>query len=90
MPHVKLVCHWDCQQSPVLMRRVFAIAAFLGMAMPAVAQQATLSLDQIERKYRQMSPVHIAKCDYDGDGQFTHTEQLCVAAIYQAMYLDRD
>ena len=28
--------------------------------------------------------------DYDGDGQFTHTEQLCVATIYQAMYLDRD
>lgn len=65
-----------------------AIAAAL--ALPAVAQQATLSLEQIERKYRRMSIVHIEKCDYDRDGQFTRTEQLCVASVYQAMYLERD
>jgi hypothetical protein len=37
-----------------------------------------------------MSIVHIEKCDYDRDGRFTKTEQLCVAGIYQAMYLSRD
>ena len=47
-----------------------------------------MTLAQIERKYRNMSPVHIEKCDYDGNGQFTRTEQLCVAGIYQQMYLD--
>ena len=37
--------------------------AALAMAagLPAVAQQGTLSLEQIERKYRQMSIVHIEK-----------------------------
>ena len=67
---------------------VAALAVAAGL--PAVAQQATLSLEQIERKYRQMSVVHIEKCDHDGNGQFTKTEQLCLAGIYQAMYLDRD
>jgi hypothetical protein len=61
-----------------------------GLALPAFAQQSTLSLDQIERKYRRMSPIHIEKCDYDHDGMFTLSEQLCVAGIYQQMYLDRD
>jgi hypothetical protein len=62
----------------------------LGLALPAVAQQATLSLEQLERRYRNMSPVHIEKCDYDRDGVFTKTEQLCVASIYQVMYLDHN
>jgi hypothetical protein len=66
-----------------------AASAAVVVALPALAQQSTLSLDQIERKYRRMSIVHIEKCDYDGNGQFTKTEQLCVAGIYQAMYLDR-
>lgn len=61
-----------------------------GLAFPAFAQQSTLSLEQIERKYRRMSIIHIEKCNYDQDGQFTRTEQLCVAGIYQQMYLDRD
>ena len=68
---------------PALSLSALAVAA----ALPAVAQQATLSLEQVERKYRRMSIVHIEKCDRDGDGQFTKTEQLCVAGIYQAMYL---
>ena len=72
------------------MHRLVLSLVIAGIALPAVAQQATLSLAQIERKYRNMSPVHINKCDYDRDGQFTRTEQLCVAAIYQQMYLDRD
>jgi hypothetical protein len=66
-----------------------AASAAVVVALPALAQQSTLSLEQIERKYRRMSIVHIEKCDYDGNGQFTKTEQLCVAGIYQAMYLDR-
>ena len=37
-----------------------------------------------------MNEVHIQKCDRDGDGLFTRTEMLCVASIYQAMYLDRN
>ena len=49
-----------------------------------------LTLDQVERKYPRMSPVHIQKCDHDGDGIYTRTELLCVSGIYQAMYLDRD
>jgi hypothetical protein len=72
------------------MLRLVLSLVIAGIALPAVAQQATLTLAQIERKYRNMSPVHINKCDYDKDGQFTRTEQLCVAGIYQQMYLDRD
>ena len=73
------------------MVRSILLIALLGTALPAVAQQqATLSLDQVQRKYRQMSVVHIKKCDHNGDGQYTKTEQLCVAGIYQQMYLDTD
>ena len=72
------------------MHRLVLSLVIAGIALPAIAQQATLSLAQIERKYRNMNPVHINKCDYDRDGQFTRTEQLCVAGIYQQMYLDRD
>jgi hypothetical protein len=72
------------------MRSLFLAATILSLALPALAQQGTMTLDQIERKYRNMSPVHIEKCDFDGDGVFTRTEQLCVAGIYQQMYLSRD
>ena len=60
------------------------------LAVPALAQTGGLTLDQVERKYPRMSPVHIQKCDHDGDGIYTRTELLCVSGIYQAMYLDRD
>ncbi|HRO11532.1 hypothetical protein [Amaricoccus sp.] len=56
---------------------------------PALAQTAGLTLEQVERKYPRMSPVHILKCDRDGDQIFTRTEMLCVAGIYEQMYLDR-
>ena len=36
-----------------------------------------------------MKAVHIEKCDRDGDGIYTRTEMLCVASIYQAMYIVR-
>jgi hypothetical protein len=72
------------------MTRSILALMLLAAALPAVAQQSTLSLDQIERKYRRMSIVHIEKCDYDHDQQFTKTEQLCVSGIYRQMYLDRN
>ena len=72
------------------MRTVPFALVIAGLALPALAQQSTLSLEQVERKYRRMSIVHIEKCDYDKDGRFTRTEQLCVSGIYQQMYLDRD
>ena len=72
------------------MKKLLFAMAVLGLALPAAAQQFTLSLDQMERKYRGMSPVHINKCDYDRNGLFTSTEQLCVAGIYQQMYVDRN
>jgi hypothetical protein len=78
----------EAEETP--MRSLLLSLTIAGSALPALAQQGTMTLDQIERKYRNMSPVHIEKCDYDGDGVFTRTEQLCVAGIYQQMYQDRD
>jgi hypothetical protein len=72
------------------MHRLLLSLTMASLALPALAQQGTMTLDQIERKYRNMSPVHIEKCDYDGNDLFTRTEQFCVAGIYQQMYLDRD
>ncbi|MFT3973149.1 MAG: hypothetical protein QM699_06790 [Amaricoccus sp.] len=58
--------------------------------LPATAQEARMSLSQLERQYPRMSPVHIRKCDRNGDDQYTRTEQLCVSSIYQTMYLNRN
>jgi hypothetical protein len=33
-----------------------------------------------------MSPIHIEKCDGNGDGIYTQAEQACVASIYRVMY----
>lgn len=71
-------------------RLILLVLATL-VALPALAQSTgTITLAQAERKYRGMKDVHIEKCDYDGDDLFTRTEQLCLAGIYQQMYLDRD
>ncbi len=59
-------------------------------AGPAGAQsQGGLTLAQVEQKYFNMSPVHIKKCDYNGDGLYSRGELNCVSGIYRAMYLDR-
>jgi hypothetical protein len=59
------------------------------LAVPAVAQQGqSLTLAQVERKYRDMSPIHIEKCDRNGDELYTNAELQCVAGIYRAMYQD--
>ena len=72
------------------MRTLAFVLVVAGLALPALAQQAALSLQQVERKYPRMSIVHIEKCDYDGDGSFTRTEQICVANLYRAMYVGRN
>lgn len=59
------------------------------LAPAAFAQSAGLTLTQVEQKYSRMSPVHITKCDRDGDGIYTRSEMLCVQGIYQAMYIDK-
>ena len=38
------------------MKKLLFATAVLGLAVPAAAQQFTLTLDQMERKYRGMSP----------------------------------
>lgn len=72
------------------LRRLSLAAVAVFVALPALAQSGTLTLEQVERKYRKMSVVHILKCDRDRDGQFTKSEQLCVASIYDVMYLNDD
>ena len=63
-----------------------AFAAAVLAATAVLAQDTTLTLQQLERKYPRMNAVHIAKCDHDGDGVYNHSEQLCVASIYNTMY----
>lgn len=58
-------------------------------ALPAVAQAAGLTFEEVQRKYRKMSPVFIRKCDHNGDGVYANAELQCVAGIYNAMYVER-
>jgi hypothetical protein len=70
------------------MKRIYgALLAAATVALPAAAQDATLSLEQMQGKYRRMNAVHILKCDSDGDSRFTRTEQRCVAGVYEMMYI---
>jgi hypothetical protein len=71
-----------------MMRHVLALLLALPPASAALAQPAGLTLAQVEREYPRMSPVHIRKCDRDGDGIYTRSELLCVRSIYQAMYVE--
>lgn len=77
--------------SPVLKTAGFLLL-LSGLALPIRAQGGAegVPLAQVERKYRQMSPVHIEKCDFNHDEVFTPTEMTCVQNIYRSMYLDRD
>ena len=74
----------------VLAAFLFAVPLAQPLAPMALAQAAGLTLEQVEHKYPRMSPVHIRKCDYNGDGIYTRTELLCVSGIYQQMYLDNE
>lgn len=66
-----------------------AALALAAAALPAAAQTTGLTLDQVEREYRQMSPVFIRKCDHDGNGLYDRAELQCVRGIYSVMYLER-
>ena len=63
------------------------LGALAAAPLAASAQQGGLTLRQVEAEYPRMKAVHIEKCDRNGDGIYTRTEMLCVASIYQAMYL---
>lgn len=70
-------------------------AAAVAVTAPSLAPVAAvaqgsggLTLQQMERKYPRMSPVHIAKCDFHGDGVYDRGEQACVSSIYSTMYLN--
>jgi hypothetical protein len=71
------------------MQRILIPVLTVGLALPALAQDGTLTLEQVERKYRTMNIVHIAKCDYDADERFDKAEQLCLAGLYRVMYRER-
>jgi hypothetical protein len=71
-----------------MIRRVLAALVLAVPLAPASAQQPGLTLIQVEAQYPRMSPVHIQKCDRNGDGLYTRSELLCVRSIYQAMYLE--
>ncbi|MBP7241005.1 hypothetical protein [Amaricoccus sp.] len=66
---------------------ILGLAATLAAAA-AAAQGYTQTLRQVEIAHPGMSPIHIEKCDKDGDGLFTRAEIACVDGIYRVMYLD--
>jgi hypothetical protein len=71
---------------------VVALAAAIGLQAavpPALAQQSGLTFEQVQRKYRKMSPVFIEKCDHNGDGLFNNAEMQCVQGIYHSMYISK-
>jgi hypothetical protein len=65
------------------------LAAGLAAVLPAAVagQDQGVPMATVERQYRNMSPVHIAKCDHDRSGYFTRSEMLCVQNIYRTFYL---
>jgi hypothetical protein len=66
------------------------IATLAALPLPAAAQApAGYTLAQVESLYPRMKPIHIQKCDRNGDNLYTKSEMLCVQGIYQAMYIDR-
>lgn len=57
----------------------------LAIVLFLVARTATdrpWSLQRIEARYPRLSPVHIAKCDRDGDGSFTRAERACIGGLH--------
>ena len=75
---------------------VVAAAVVLGVQSPApLSAQAAggdpsaLTVAQVQQRFRRMSPVHILKCDYNGDELIERKEYPCVQSIYQVMYVER-
>lgn len=75
---------------PALALVAFALATGpLPLAGIAFAQQAGLTVQQVQRKYHNMAEVHILKCDRNGDQLIERSEMPCVSSIYRVMYIDR-
>ncbi len=67
------------------------LLAGLALASPAADAQGTTTLTfaQVQQQYPRMNAVHIRKCDFNGDGLYTRSEMMCIAGIYQQMYVSR-
>lgn len=76
------------EQEAIMLRHAL-VMLLVAAPVLAFAQAEGLTLQEVKRKYPKMNVVHINKCDYDGNEIFTKTEMLCVAGIYQQMYIDR-
>ncbi|HMQ95073.1 MAG TPA: hypothetical protein PKA33_17650 [Amaricoccus sp.] len=75
---------------------VLVAAVLLGAQCPApLSAQAAgsdpsaLTVKQVQQRFRRMSPVHILKCDHNGDKLIESKEYPCVQSIYQVMYVER-
>jgi len=75
---------------------IAAVAVLLSAPAPApVSAQAAggdpsaLTVEQVQERFRRMSPIHILKCDYNGDNLIERKEYPCVQGIYQVMYVER-
>jgi hypothetical protein len=81
--------------------RIFRLSAATAAIMlavptptPVLAQAAggdptALTVKQVQQRFRRMSPIHILKCDYNGDNLIERKEYPCVQSIYQVMYVER-
>ena len=63
-------------------RRIdLVIIAINNLIVARTATDRPWSLQRIEARYPRLSPVHIAKCDRDGDGSFTRAERACIGGL---------
>lgn len=68
-------------------RRLALVLLAIGLLLLArMATDQPWSLQRIEARYPRMSPVHIAKCDHDGDGTFTRAERACISSLHSQLY----
>ena len=59
------------------------------LAQAAGSDPTALTVKQVQQRFRRMSPIHILKCDYNGDNLIERKEYPCVQSIYQVMYVER-
>lgn len=64
---------------------VLAVALAAPMLAAPLAAQNLQTLDDMERRYRNLAPRHIEMCDRNGDGLFDRGEQACVDSVWGAM-----
>ena len=75
--------------APVLVVLIAAPAPLPVSAQAPGGDPTALTIEQVQRRFRRMSPVHILKCDYNGDNLIERKEYPCVEGIYRVMYVDR-